>query len=75
MRLKRIKKLNQQNMTVHACNPSAWEVEAGGSRVLGPPGLHTRFQDNLSCIGRPCLKKRKEERKSGGEDKRITIQG
>jgi hypothetical protein len=24
---------------VHACNPSTWEAEAGGSQVLGHPGL------------------------------------
>jgi hypothetical protein len=28
-------------MVVHTCNPSAWEEEAGESRVPGQPGLRS----------------------------------
>jgi hypothetical protein len=34
---------------LHSCNPSIWEVEAGGSRVKA----------NLGYIDRSCLKQNK----------------
>jgi hypothetical protein len=31
--------MNKLGKVVHACNPSTWEVEAGGSQVQGQYGL------------------------------------
>jgi hypothetical protein len=28
-------------MTAHTCNPSTWEVEAGGSRTQGQPDIRS----------------------------------
>jgi hypothetical protein len=30
-------------MVVHACKPSTWEAEAGGSLVQGQHGLHSKI--------------------------------
>jgi hypothetical protein len=35
-------------------------MEAGGSLVQGPSGLHGKFEARLENIGRPCLKKKKK---------------
>jgi hypothetical protein len=45
-------------MVVHTYNPSTWEAEAGGSRVLGQPGLHSDI-----------YQERKKERKGRRERK------
>jgi hypothetical protein len=29
-------------MSVHACEPSNWEAEAGGLQIQGQPGLHSK---------------------------------
>lgn len=43
-----------------ACNPTTWEVETGELlRVLGPPGLHNKFQAGQSYIARSCLNQTK----------------
>jgi hypothetical protein len=47
---------HQLVLVVHACNPSTQEVEAGGSRVSGQPGLHIDFEANLGYIARFFLK-------------------
>jgi hypothetical protein len=38
-------------MVAHTCNPSNWEVEAGGSLVQGHPGLHrkTHIKTKYTC--------------------------
>lgn len=33
---------------MHACNPSPWEVEAGGTGGKGYPWLFNKFKDSLS---------------------------
>jgi hypothetical protein len=47
-------------MVVQVFYPSIQESETGGSQVQGHPNLH-------NDIGRPCLKKKKEEK---GEEKK-----
>ena len=43
--------INQE--VVHVCNHSVWEVETGGSRVPGYPGLHeTLLKDRGVGTGR-----------------------
>lgn len=44
-------------LVVHAYNPSAQEVKAGGSEVQDSPWLHSRFQASLDST-RPCLLKK-----------------
>lgn len=46
---------------VHACSPSAWEVEAGESGVQGLPQLQSEFQDSLCCM--TCISKQKKNKK------------
>lgn len=36
------------SMATRACNPSTWEVQAGGSRVQSHPWLCGEFEDSLS---------------------------
>lgn len=43
-------------MVMYICNPSAWEVEAGGFGVLGQPRFHSEFQANLVYRVKPFLK-------------------
>jgi hypothetical protein len=50
----------------HACNPSTWEDKTGGSRVWGKPGLHSKFNANLSYIMRPCFKTKQKKSKDQG---------
>ena len=38
---------------VHACDPSTWEAETGGSRVRGQPQL---LSEALCNLVRPCFK-------------------
>ena len=40
-------------MVVHACNPSTWETETGGSQVHGQPQL---LSEALRNLVRPCFK-------------------
>lgn len=40
-----------QSMSVlNTCNPSTWEVEAGGSEVEGHPWLHKEFEAGLGYM-------------------------
>jgi hypothetical protein len=44
-----VMKINvEQGMVLHACNPSTWEAEAGGSQA----------QASLDYLARPCIKKK-----------------
>jgi hypothetical protein len=47
-----------QHIMSHTCNPSNWEVEAGGLGVLRYPWLHSEFTASLG-YRRPCLKQDK----------------
>ena len=40
-------------MVAHACNPSSWEAEIGGSQVQGQPRV---LIETLSNLVRPCFK-------------------
>ena len=40
-------------MVAHACNPSAWKAETGGSKVRGQPQL---LSEALCNLVRPCFK-------------------
>ena len=40
-------------VVAHACNPSTWEAETGGSQVGGQPQLPSEALRNLV---RPCFK-------------------
>ena len=40
-------------MVVHACNPSTWEAEIGGSQVRGQP---QKLSEALPNLVRPCFK-------------------
>ena len=37
---------------VHACNPSTWEAETGGSQVRSQPQL---LSEALRNVARPCF--------------------
>ena len=39
-------------MVVHACNPSTWEAETGGSQVRDQP---RQLSEALSNLARPCI--------------------
>lgn len=44
----------------HVCNPNnIQKVEETGQYAEGQPELHNKFQANLECIAKPCLKKEK----------------
>lgn len=43
----------------HACNPNIQKVEETGQYAEGQPELHSKFQANLECTAKPCLKKEK----------------
>jgi hypothetical protein len=49
---------------MHICEPSTWEVEAGGSEVRGYPQLHSEFEASLGYI-RACLKTGNKVRHGG----------
>lgn len=49
-------------MVTHACHPSNWEVEAGGSGVEGHPQLHNEFETSQGNV-RPCLKTDRQQKK------------
>lgn len=44
------------------CNPTTWEVEAGGVTLKGHLGLHSMFQATLGYIMILNLKKKKKGR-------------
>ena len=45
-------------MMAHACNPSTWEAEIGGSQVQGQP---QQCSEALSNLVRPCFKTKNKE--------------
>lgn len=49
-----------QHIMSHTCNPSNWEVEAGGLGVLRYPWLHSEFTASLGYM-RPFLKREEGE--------------
>ena len=51
-----------RRVVVHICNPSTWEVEAGGSEAQRDPQLHNKFKTNWGFT-RPCLKSIRDKEK------------
>ena len=49
-------------MVAHACNPSTWEAETGGSQVHGQPLL---LSEALRNLVRPCFKIKNEAGRGG----------
>jgi hypothetical protein len=41
---------NKLGKETHTSNSSAWEVEAGRSRIRGQPGLHSECQANMGYM-------------------------
>ena len=56
-------------MVAHACNPSTWEAETGGSQVRGQPQL---LSEALRNLVRPCfkIKNKKTKNRAGGVARR-----
>lgn len=49
--------LHKPSMVTRACNPSTWEVQAGGSRVQSHRWLYSEFEDSLSPMRELVLKR------------------
>jgi hypothetical protein len=45
-----LKRMLKPGVVVHTCNPSAWEVKAGGLRVPGQPRLHSETLNSVHNI-------------------------
>jgi hypothetical protein len=52
-----LSKIREAGVVVHTYNPSTWEGEAGGSRVQGQPGQHSKFKASGATSGDLVLKK------------------
>lgn len=61
----REKKKRRPSIVVHACNPSNWEAEVGGTWLWGQPGIYRKFEASLSYIT-SCKRGKEEERIGGG---------
>jgi hypothetical protein len=59
-------------VVTHASKPSSQEVEVGGSKVQGQPGLHSEFQGSLGYIVRSCLKESVGGREGGKQGEENT---
>jgi hypothetical protein len=60
-------------MVVHTYNPSTWEAETGGSRVLGQSWLYSKFEASMDCTVRLFSlteREREREREREIENKR-----
>lgn len=50
------------DMAASVCHPSIWEAELGEPlRLLGQPGLYSKFQASQTYVARPCLRKERIE--------------
>ena len=55
-------KLSMLGVVAHACNPSTWEAETGGSQVRGQP---QQFSEALSNLVRHCFQIRNTNQSGG----------
>lgn len=45
-------------MVIHACSPSPWGVEGGGSKVQDHPLIHSEFKTSLGYMRHNLYKKK-----------------
>lgn len=44
----------KERAAIHTYNPSTWKTEAGGLKVLGQPGLHSKTLSPNITISQSC---------------------